>query len=89
MFVNIIVMAFSPPPPCGFVQLDVTVAVALTVKCLNDDTIMWSDFEMRDSSQELHLLPSPSNHTLWQHRLWLICLWQIAGNSHWFFNILP
>lgn len=40
MFVNIMAMAFSPPPPCGFVQLDVTVAVVLTVECLNDDTIM-------------------------------------------------
>lgn len=58
MFVNIILMAFSPPPPCGFVQLGVTVAVALTVKSLNDETVMWSDFEMRDSSQELHL-PHP------------------------------
>lgn len=33
-------MAFSPPPPRGFVQLNVTVAVALTVKSLNDETIM-------------------------------------------------
>lgn len=40
MFVNIIAMAFSPPPPCGLVRLDATAAVALTVKCLNDDTIM-------------------------------------------------
>lgn len=41
MFINIIVMAFSPPPPPrGFVHLNVTAAVALTVKCLNDDTIM-------------------------------------------------
>lgn len=40
MFVNVIAMAFCPPPPRGFVQLDVTVAVALTVECLNDDTIM-------------------------------------------------
>lgn len=42
MFVNIMAMASSPPPPPprGFVQLGVTVAVALTAKCLNDDTIM-------------------------------------------------
>lgn len=40
MFVNVTAMAFSPPPPRGFVQLDVAVAVALTAKCLNDDTIM-------------------------------------------------
>lgn len=38
-------LAFSPPPPPpppprGFVQRGITVAVAPTVKCLNDDTIM-------------------------------------------------
>lgn len=40
VFVNTIVTACSPALPCGFVQPDVPVAVALTVKCLNDDTIM-------------------------------------------------